>query len=121
MSLLSEASRKVLREYPVYKYCYHQGDITKEKYIGREYDSLFVFLYGSEINPGPNGSRKRLDIREINNPCTSNLCTGVYLTEEDDEFAVEHFKKCLQERIDKANDTIKKYKKEMKILESILE
>ena len=104
-------------QFDVYKYTYHNGRVWKEKYIGTEEDGS-IFLAGSECNRGPNGSRKKIPAEELNNPCTDNLCRGIYLSEEDDRFAIRFFDKCIVDRINKAKSTIIHYEKEKKILNS---
>ena len=119
MKLLNKKSisqRKVLKEYPIWKYTYHKGSISKEQYLAREYDSFFVYLFNPDGSRKPTGSRDRLDQPEIDNPCTSNINQGVYLSEEDDVFAYLHFDRCLQERIEKAKKIVEQCTKESETL-----
>lgn len=102
--------------YPVWKYTYSNGNIRKEVYTAGELDGK-VYFYASDFNKGPNGSRKSISVEELDNPCTNNINQGVYLTEEDDEFAISHFQSCLKERIYNANKIIDKCEQEYDLLE----
>lgn len=108
------------KEYYVWKYTYIKGEMRKEKYLAKEIDDTYVEFFASDENKSPNGSRKRIEIMEINNPCTNNLNQGVYLTEEDDDSAIGHFQNCFEERIHQNESQIEKWREDIKFLNSLV-